>query len=617
MSCPGLHELEQLAAGERDHPLNAAVVSHVQVCARCRALVAVLKSHLDLAQRLQHLPVEAAAPDSEDTARAQLSTTPEPQVGSFPGYRIVQELSRGGQGVVWEAVRVADQHRVAIKVIRGGPLAGPAERARFDREVLILRELKHPGIVSIHESGVSAGYPYYVMDLVDGCQLDEHIEFGTCGVDRIVRLAVAIAGIVQAAHNQGVIHRDLKPGNIRIDSGGAPHVLDFGLAKNLAVLSTTAHTETGQFVGSLPWASPEQTESARACDVRSDVYSLGVVIFQMLTGRFPCATTGSLREILASIRDDEPPKPSDLRPDVPEDLDFIVLTCLAKNPDHRYQSVSELTRDLRRFRRGEAIQARSDNRWYMLNKTLQRFAAPASVATALVVQSVLGSPRRYTDQSSRQILQRHARVIAVAFATLTCFVALGVIARAVTFPERSRFLADALNLVLAGAYVSALPSLLGIFIVLTIRPVGTPRRDGRSPLNLGGFALLAIAAAAAILALSYQFGAIAEACIRALLATAPGALLFWALQRVLASVGARGLVRLARTGFCFSLCAGVGLLVVTALQRSLSAPPVARDSAISVVLGLMSATAIVALVFLWSTLRLLRQPDVAVERRTT
>ena len=315
-----------------------------------------------------------------------------PPADSFVGYKIIKEVHRGGQGVVYQALQKATKRKVAIKVLKEGPFSGQADRARFDREVQILGQLNHPNIVTIHDSGSSAGCQFFVMDYVRGQPLDVYMASRERSIDETLRLFGKICDAVNSAHLRGVIHRDLKPGNIVVDADGEPHVLDFGLAK--VVVSETeasAMTLTGQFVGSLGWASPEQAEGVPSkIDVRTDVYSLGVILYQMLTSKFPYEVVGNLRDVLDRIMRSEPTRPGAIREQVNDELDTIVLKCLQKERERRYQTAGELARDIERYLAGEPIEAKRDSGWYMFKKTIHRYRVAAAVSASMVFVIVVG-----------------------------------------------------------------------------------------------------------------------------------------------------------------------------------------------------------------------------------
>lgn len=341
-----------------------------------------------------------------------------PQADSFPGYSVNREIHRGAQGVVYHAVQNGTGREVAIKVIRHGPFAALHETARFEREVQILCQLKHPNIVAIHDSGVVQGHSFLVMDYVESCSLDDHAAGSGRSVRDQLRFFVKICEAVNAAHLQGVIHRDLKPSNILVDKKGEPFVVDFGLAKlgnepQHDETNAAQITMTGQFIGSLPWASPEQAEGRQAAvDVRSDVYALGVILFRLLTGRFPYDVVGNMREVVANILAATPRRPSGLNPRIDDEVETIILKALSKEPDRRYQSAGELSRDIQRYLHGEPIEAKRASSWYVFRKTVQRHRLPVAAALVFVLVllgSAIGFSILYRDADRARLAEVVAR----------------------------------------------------------------------------------------------------------------------------------------------------------------------------------------------------------------
>ncbi|MCG3126458.1 MAG: Serine/threonine-protein kinase PknD [Phycisphaerae bacterium] len=356
--------------------------------------------------------------------------------GDIGGYEIVRELHRGGQGVVYLAVQRATKRDVALKMVAAGPFLGGAERARFQREIEVLAALRHPNIVTIHDSGDAYGCVYFAMDYIAGVSFGEHMEQrrtralqgGSNAWRQFVWEAVAlfaqIADAVNAAHQRGFIHRDLKPGNIRIDESGRPHVLDFGLAKLAqeprgGSSAADPLTLTGQFVGTLPYASPEQAAGdASAVDIRTDVYALGVMLYEAVTGRLPHDPRGTWREVVARIVEEPPARPgaaarrfaagSHARPIIPGDLERVILTALQKSPERRYQSAGEFAEDLRRCHEGRPIAARADSPAYILRMLLRRYRV--AVGTAAAVFVLLTAAALTLAQLYRQTLHLLAQV---------------------------------------------------------------------------------------------------------------------------------------------------------------------------------------------------------------
>ena len=310
----------------------------------------------------------------------------------LPDYELGAEISRGGQGIVLRAIQKGTRRDVAVKVLRAGPLAGPQDRARFEQEVLLLAQLKHPHIVTILSSGVAGGHFYYVMDFIRGLPFDQFVRENQLSIRETLAVFEKVCDAVNVAHLRGVIHRDLKPGNILIDQSGRPHVMDFGLAKVSefdALADGVARTITGQFVGSLPWASPEHAEArGELFDIRTDVYSLGVVLYQGLTHRFPYDLSGGMRDVLNRICHTDPVHPRTRNREIDDEVEHIVLRCLQKEPARRYQSAGDIARDIRRYLAGEAIEAKGDSSWYVFKKAVKRNKGRA-VAVALLFLLIL------------------------------------------------------------------------------------------------------------------------------------------------------------------------------------------------------------------------------------
>ncbi len=365
------------------------------------------KQFADLIGRARRQVENVTRNDEAPSGPSQVLGTSSSARSNLPGYELIRELARGGQGVVYLARQQGTKRLVAIKMVRDGPFSSTAERVRFEREIEVLGSLRHSNIVTIHDSGEAAGCSYFVMDFIDGPTLDafirerrHHENEGALPLESFVRetlaLFVDVTTAVHAAHLRGIIHRDLKPSNIRLNHDGHPLVLDFGLAKSSSTgdhSSTAASlTETGQFVGTLNYASPEQVDGdGTALDLRTDIYALGVILYELLTGRWPyvAAETATVRQKFDAILQQEPQRLRTWNTRLDDDVETIVLKCLDKQPERRYQSAGDLTTDIRRYLAGEPIEARRDSHWYVLRKMLARHKWAAT--TAAVVLLVLGT----------------------------------------------------------------------------------------------------------------------------------------------------------------------------------------------------------------------------------
>ncbi len=352
----------------------------------------------DSARRLAEDP-DSAIDDSTSSGMLTSSrgvNALEPDV--FRGYELGEIVGRGAMGVVYRARHTASHREVAIKVMLQGPFDGAPDQARFEREAGVLAQLRHPRIVTVYDTGWSGGRFFLVMDFVDGVPLDVHLRKHSTPIREQLALFADVCEAVHAAHLRGVIHRDLKPSNVLIDAAGQPHLLDFGLAKVFSTESEDglpevyAHsmTMTGQFVGSLPWASPEQAEGAPdKIDIRTDVYSLGVMLYQAITGKFPYSVAGNLRDVIDRILTAEPVRPGLLASEIDDEVDTIVLKCLNKERERRYQGAGELAKDIRRYLAGETIEAKRDSAWYVLRKSLRRHRVAAAVASGFILLTIV------------------------------------------------------------------------------------------------------------------------------------------------------------------------------------------------------------------------------------
>ena len=280
-----------------------------------------------------------------------------PAVADLGGISLLQEIGRGGMGVVYKARQRDLQRIVAVKMILSNQLATPGDVLRFQTEARAAASLRHPNIVAIHEIGESDGRHYFVMDFVAGENLAARLSRGPLAVDEAVRLLVRIAQAIHHLHSQGVIHRDIKPSNILLDERGEPFVTDFGLAKIFD--ADSGQTRTGAIVGTPSYMSPEQAAGRNhLISPRSDVYSLGAMFYEMLTGRPPFRERNVL-DTLVQVLEGEPTLPRRWNSAIPRDVELICLRCLDKDPAKRYASATELAADLERFLHGEAVAARS------------------------------------------------------------------------------------------------------------------------------------------------------------------------------------------------------------------------------------------------------------------
>ena len=301
---------------------------------------------------------------------AQTTSTSAGLPRRFGEYLLIEELGRGGMGVVFRARQETLDRVVALKMVRPGTLASDEELQRFRAEAAAAARLRHPHIVSVHEVGQIDGQHYFTMDFIDGPSLARRLAREPLTEQEAADYVRLVARAVDHAHQNGILHRDLKPSNILLDEAGQPHVADFGLAKQIG--DSSGQTQTGAVVGTPSYMAPEQA-NGRNKDLGppTDIYGLGAVLYELLTGR-QVFRAGSALETIAMVIEREPVPPRDLNPKIDRDLETICLKCLQKEPSERYPSAAALADDLDRYRIGESISARSFTVMDRLARTLDR-----------------------------------------------------------------------------------------------------------------------------------------------------------------------------------------------------------------------------------------------------
>jgi WD40 repeat protein/tetratricopeptide (TPR) repeat protein len=393
-------QFRRLLAGQLPDSERCAVDGHLTLCPTCRETIDSLKEEAEVDRWRHHLgrPTPSATADEHrQRFLDQLKQNPPPATadsepeeigpGDLPGYEVLEKLRRGGMGVVYKARHLSLGRVVAVKLILSGE---PADLARFRTEAQTLARLHHPGIVQVFEVGERQGRPYFAMEFVDGGPLDRKLAGTPQPPREAARLAETLARAIHVAHEHGIIHRDLKPSNVLLAADGTPKIADFGLAKRLD--GEAGLTWSGAVVGTPSYMAPEQ--AARRAEERAvtpliDVYALGVILYELLTGRPPFRGTDAFATLLLVVGQ-EPVPPRTLQPAVPHDLETICLKCLHKEPSRRYASALELAEDLRRFQGGEPIRARPVGRGERLWRWCRRKPLVASLIAALLLVTLAG-----------------------------------------------------------------------------------------------------------------------------------------------------------------------------------------------------------------------------------
>jgi mono/diheme cytochrome c family protein len=364
-------------------------VSSAEICAECPQLLEEFRRRMHTVVEMERVlgfpgrgPAQSAAPAPTGAAEAA-EQEPLPLI---PGYEMIRVIDRGGMGVVYEARQVDLGRTVAIKMIAGGRLS-PRIVTRFRLEGEAAARLQHPNFVQVFEVGQVNGRPFLAMEYVAGGSLAEMLARQPSSARRAAELLETLARAVSAAHERGIVHRDLKPSNVMLTADGIPKIADFGLAKRLDV--DADHTHTGEILGTPSYMAPEQAEGRKdQIGPATDVYALGTILYELLTGRPPFQGTSpldSLRLVVAA----EPLAPSRLTPSVPRDLEAICLKCLEKAPARRYGSALALADDLRRFLNGQPVAARHLGPAGRAWKWVRRHPQAVALGTALGLLALL------------------------------------------------------------------------------------------------------------------------------------------------------------------------------------------------------------------------------------
>ena len=405
------HELLKQAMDIEESRWAGFVEEHCNGNKTLRDKVMALLAAVRKSQRFLEVPA-LGEPQRVEPVAAQFALE-----HAIPGYRIVRQIGQGGMARVYEAIQERPHRRVALKVMNRGLSRSAAQRFEFETEVLA--RLRHPNIAQLYEvgsvdEGGGSSVPYFALEYIqDARPVTSYADDQALDVHHRLSLCMTICDAVQHGHQNGVIHRDLKPGNVLVDSTGNPKVIDFGIARSTDPERAwiTRHTEIGQLIGTLNYMSPEQCAGALNLDVRADVYSLGIILYELVCGRLPHDLTKlPFPEALRVVQREAPKRPSGINPSLRGDLEAIILKAIDKDPDRRYRTAAALAADIQRHLRHQPIDARPPTLFYQARLFAYRHRPTVIALTAIALSLVVGIvfSARYGYVASKELELRQA-----------------------------------------------------------------------------------------------------------------------------------------------------------------------------------------------------------------
>ena len=422
-ACEHFEEIAGLSIEEQDQRLAQLRIDLPRVASCLQSLLESDRS----ADADEFLNVSTVVfhPQSRDVAMtSQEATVSMPtRIGS---YDIHERIGAGGMGIVYKAFDTRSERYVALKVVRSSEFATHEQLDRFRAEARAAAKIRHPNIVPVYEVGNEGEQDYFTMAYIDGSDLKSVLRSGPMDTKRAVVLMRAIAEAVECAHNQGIVHRDIKPANVLIDGDSEPLLSDFGVAKRMDLEESP--TSTGQMMGSIQYAAPEQLDDAKRAGPTADIYSIGATLYECLTG-IPPFQGSSIVQVMAKVKQQMPPDPILLNDSIDEDLAAICMQCLEKSSEDRYSSVRSLIEDLERYLRHEPVSARAGASWRRVSRliTYESKAPGYSSGGAVTWVTVFGFLVHLAVFADLVVLESHILLWSILGVWLIAVIGIGYI----------------------------------------------------------------------------------------------------------------------------------------------------------------------------------------------